>query len=797
MFTLVSLLAATAAAKIPLIDIGRPYLVPQVPQPDDYGAIVYLDPGAASDGDGSLAAPYNAVSSISFTSDTAYLIKAGTTIEGQSLRQLPPNIYVGRYGEGDNPVLFNGWLSAPTDFVMVGVDIEKDGVTSYDEVFDADAGARDVMFVGCRIIGRNVLHGRYPYYLMKGGCPGLTFYNCEIAYVRADAFYLSSFPDYTFVGNHFHHINMGNSGGDAVQLEGSSYDNLYFANNYVDRGDTIAKFGLIINSGDGTHDAVCEWNTFIATAPGGGGAGVRWLGGTRNIFRKNLFVTVNGGTGVATFDSQANLPEPYGIRDNHWYGSGSMFFGISTYDPSNLSFPDEQAYIDFLVANSLSAYGSDIFAADAGDAPTVPTNLAASVLLNSVTLTWDASSAGLGLAGYRIFRDGQLVGTATETSYTDAGLALDTTYTYIVRAFDVLGTLSADSTAVVATTASDGDSEAPAPPSGLTAAAEVYALTLNWTAATDNIAVAGYRIVRDGSEQTTTPETTWTDTGLAPGTTYAYEIFAFDAAGNESTAAQIEATTGSYNLPSGWTYEDVGSVGFEGSVDHYNGEFTINASGADIFNSADSFGFVWTTLSGDGTMTARVTSVEETNGWAKCGLMFRETLDPDARHASLFLIPSGKRSFQRRTVAGGGSSSTTTDDTVPFPHWIRLVRSGDHFAGYASADGVIWTLVGQTDISMPQGIFVGLALTAHDNGKLNTSAIDQISIEGHSGIAAPPALSWDFVEGQPALRWLGDASLEEASDPQGPWTPIEPVPASPYLISGGAASPRFFQLRAD
>jgi chitodextrinase len=91
-----------------------------------------------------------------------------------------------------------------------------------------------------------------------------------------------------------------------------------------------------------------------------------------------------------------------------------------------------------------------------------------------------------------------------------------------------------------------GDTQAPSVPGNLTVNSTTAAsVTLGWTASTDppNAGVAGYRIFRGGTEIGTTQQTTFTDTGRTPSTTYTYQVRAYDAAGNQSAAAPIEATT--------------------------------------------------------------------------------------------------------------------------------------------------------------------------------------------------------------------------------------------------------------
>jgi chitodextrinase len=90
------------------------------------------------------------------------------------------------------------------------------------------------------------------------------------------------------------------------------------------------------------------------------------------------------------------------------------------------------------------------------------------------------------------------------------------------------------------------ESEAPSAPGSFSAtAAGPTAVDLAWTAATDNVAVSGYRILRDGA-QIATPGASarsYSDTGLTPETAYRFSIVALDASGNIGAAATSGATT--------------------------------------------------------------------------------------------------------------------------------------------------------------------------------------------------------------------------------------------------------------
>jgi type II secretory pathway pseudopilin PulG len=174
-----------------------------------------------------------------------------------------------------------------------------------------------------------------------------------------------------------------------------------------------------------------------------------------------------------------------------------------------------------------------------------------------------------------------------------------------------------------------------------------------------------------------------------------------------------------------WQNEDIGDVGAAGGATESDGYWTINASGADIWNYTDEFHYVYQSLSGDGQIIARVVSVEYTNSWAKAGVMIRETLDGDSKHAMMVVTPGNGTAFQRRTTTGG-SSDHTPGSAVTAPYWVKLVRSGNTFTGYESADGGTWTLVGSVSITMAADVYIGLCVTSHSDGDICTAEIDNV-----------------------------------------------------------------------
>jgi PKD repeat protein len=197
-----------------------------------------------------------------------------------------------------------------------------------------------------------------------------------------------------------------------------------------------------------------------------------------------------------------------------------------------------------------------------------------------------------------------------------------------------------------------------------------------------------------------------------------------DSLGGTATSAPVPITVSSADLPAPWSTQDIGSVGQTGSASALNGTFTISGSGLDIWGSADGFRFVYKPMTGDGQIVARVASLQNTSPWAKAGVMIRQSLTADSIHAMMDVTPGNGAEFSRRT-ATGGFTNVTAQYSVAAPYWVKLVRSGNSFTGYISADGVSWTTVQSDTIAMPSAVYVGMVITSHDSA-LGTTVMDNV-----------------------------------------------------------------------
>jgi hypothetical protein len=181
--------------------------------------------------------------------------------------------------------------------------------------------------------------------------------------------------------------------------------------------------------------------------------------------------------------------------------------------------------------------------------------------------------------------------------------------------------------------------------------------------------------------------------------------------------------------------------GYPGSVSSFieapAGTYTMTASGADIWAvngvEADEFHFAYKTLTGVGSIVAKVQRVDNTNAWAKAGVMIRETLNPDSAHAMMVVTPASGVSFQRRPSAGGTSVDTTTSG-ITAPYWVKIERDiAGNFRAYHSANGTTWTTQGTENVPMGSNVYIGLAVTAHDAALTCEAVFSNVTITGNVG----------------------------------------------------------------
>ena len=184
---------------------------------------------------------------------------------------------------------------------------------------------------------------------------------------------------------------------------------------------------------------------------------------------------------------------------------------------------------------------------------------------------------------------------------------------------------------------------------------------------------------------------------------------------------------------SGFTSQDVGAVGQSGSSTLSGSTWTVNGAGADVWGTADAFQFNYERMTGDGTIVARVTAIENTSTFAKAGIMIRESLNANAAHVILDLRPTNDVELMTRPSTGAQTSYLAGATQAP-PTWLKLQRAGSTITASVSANGTSWTTVGTATLNIAAQAYWGLVVTSHDATQLNTSTFDNVSVTPAGGL---------------------------------------------------------------
>ena len=241
------------------------------------------------------------------------------------------------------------------------------------------------------------------------------------------------------------------------------------------------------------------------------------------------------------------------------------------------------------------------------------------------------------------------------------------------------------------------------------------------------------------SAYTSSDGTTWT---LVPGSSITINMTGPVLAGLAATSHNsntlgtivfnsVNVSTGSLpvSCPTNWNCADIGSPALAGSQSVNGGTWTIQAGGTDIFGTSDQFHYVWQTLAGDGSVGAQVLSQTNTSSNAKAGVMIRQ--DSTANSAYYFAaVTPGNGIFVQYRKAAGASAQTLVKLSGTVPLYLAVARIGSTYTAYTSSDGVNWTAVpgSSVTISMTGSTLAGLAATSHNANLLCTVTLNSVYV---------------------------------------------------------------------
>ena len=165
-----------------------------------------------------------------------------------------------------------------------------------------------------------------------------------------------------------------------------------------------------------------------------------------------------------------------------------------------------------------------------------------------------------------------------------------------------------------------------------------------------------------------------------------------------------------------------------------DGTYTMTDCGMDIWGLTDQFHYAYKTLTGPGSIVARIDSVTNTHMWAKAGVMIRETLDGGSKHAFVCVTPGNGVAFLSRSDTNGASILEANQRGITSPWWVKLERDAQgNLTAAHSRDGIAWQSVAGAvarNIPMNPDVHIGLALTSHNAAETCQAVFSNVTITG-------------------------------------------------------------------
>jgi TolB protein len=198
-------------------------------------------------------------------------------------------------------------------------------------------------------------------------------------------------------------------------------------------------------------------------------------------------------------------------------------------------------------------------------------------------------------------------------------------------------------------------------------------------------------------------------------------------------AARAEGTLGVFT-----DHGDIGTVSKPGTVtyDASTGAYSVGASGANVWFTADAMQFVWKKVSGDISIAADIAFVgTSAQAHRKACLVIRQNLDPGSPYVDVAQHGDGLTSLQFRDAAGGITKEIQSN--VANPSRVRLDKIGNTVYLSVGSNGEAPKPSGASFVlGFANPFYVGLAVSAHDDNAFETALFSQVKIGAASGDAA-------------------------------------------------------------
>jgi hypothetical protein len=245
-------------------------------------------------------------------------------------------------------------------------------------------------------------------------------------------------------------------------------------------------------------------------------------------------------------------------------------------------------------------------------------------------------------------------------------------------------------------------------------------------------------------------------------------------------------------LAEGWTNIDVGDVTIPGTAGQSNRLFAVRVGGGEIGEHGDSFHFAYFRAYADVDLIARVISIDGADRLASAGVMFRDSLKPDAKFVFAAVSGTGEISVQERSGTGWKGASKPAVAKLALPCWLKLSRWEKTYRAYVSTNGTHWQPIGVDGLDLKESCYGGLAVASHGTLAVCTALIDGVS-RTVSGVRAEYFADANFqnlktnrVEPTVNFIWSGNAPPADglpANNFSVRWTgELKPKYSEPYLF---------------
>jgi hypothetical protein len=207
------------------------------------------------------------------------------------------------------------------------------------------------------------------------------------------------------------------------------------------------------------------------------------------------------------------------------------------------------------------------------------------------------------------------------------------------------------------------------------------------------------------------------------------------------------------------------------------GTFIIRGGGSDIWNNQDAGQFAYTQVTGPFDIRVRAEFLEGPDTWTKACLMVRESLAGGSRRNDMLITRTGGQNLynvQWRESTDGGSGSLTNPNRLfaaTYPSWMRLVRSStanNTIDAYLSLDdGANWIPYTQFTVQgavLPETVYVGVAVTSHNNGDtqpLAEAVVSDFTVIPLTGPVDDPEITvFDVTPTTVTIEWTNGGTLQ-------------------------------------